>query len=696
MGKTPQVAATGLVALVCLLAVAWIFTRAPGLADGTPAAQPSPNRQQRVAASSATTGVVYQTDLANQKREGWSTWRTEKTPSGRPFIGQFNNESVRLGVHSLPAHEVLRVSLTLYVINTWDGIGRISAAGGPCGPDFFHIDVVGGPTLLRTTFSMLPDTGNFAADGKLQGYPWPIPGRTNRGGTGASEVNKLGYIFDYAYAGALPQDAVYPMTFTFAHDQPEVELQLTAFGLQGIDDEGWGISDLKIEALRPHDLSPPADDQLEQLWARLTGDDAVASRDAFERLVLAGDSAVGLVERKISSFGVNADSLRQKIAQGSLALANDVELLAAGPAVEPMLKQQFADRPQVLHAILREIETRPIESSAARRAAAGARLLQMIDSPTARALHERLLLAPPPPPPSPGTPEYDAEWRTRFTAAYGLSPQQTLRYVPRPYPPERERWYLEKHAARRTATGEQPRPITMPEDQYQFVIRTDGDTPAQTAWVSLESTREHTRERAAVPKRGLRPILQSLWLTDGIYAKGPDVLVGLEFDDVALDGDWVIRKAAEQDEALSDLEMILADQLGRNIIFERRKVERDVIVARGNYAFTKLWADQPDDVVLVSQGASHDPNSHIWERRRGEFLKQVGIRCGVPFIDESRGGGGIIKFRFDPSVVVRRVAGRTALDDATLNAMLENLSKQTGLTFTRERRAIDAWVAFEQ
>lgn len=160
---------------------------------------------------------------------GWPTTRTDVTPSGRHFLGQFGAETVTLPLNNLPPHTELTLTFDFYAIETWDGNDDY------WGPDIFDLRVAGGPTLLHTTF----------ANAELpQAYPGSYPEASNPRYTGASEVNTLGYPTDGGWWG----DAVYRLTFTFAHTNSSVQFSFSGIGLQELTDESWGLDNVTVHA----------------------------------------------------------------------------------------------------------------------------------------------------------------------------------------------------------------------------------------------------------------------------------------------------------------------------------------------------------------------------------------------------------------------------------------------------------------
>jgi hypothetical protein len=174
----------------------------------------------------------------------WSSGKTEVTPIGdRRYLGEFGwhaggedtsgNDKVDLSLSNIPEHDEVTLDFDLYVLRTMGG-----NSDGGIDTDAFDVDVLGGPQLLRTTFS------NNA--GSPQAYPggisdteyWPSYAPQ----TGAVEVNTLGY---YYYG---EQDSVYHLTFTFPDDEQNLVLQFFSENKQPLSDESWGIDNVQVTA----------------------------------------------------------------------------------------------------------------------------------------------------------------------------------------------------------------------------------------------------------------------------------------------------------------------------------------------------------------------------------------------------------------------------------------------------------------
>jgi len=175
---------------------------------------------------------------------GWSSNSVSVTPvGGRHFLGEFGNNTVSLSLSDLPAHTSITVSFDLYVIHTWDGNWH----SGDQGPDHWKLAVDGGPTLLDTTFSN--DHPNSRGDGQAYPENWTSGMTPHPPRTGATEVNTLGYTYMYGTQPGGPMDSVYTLNYTFAHSGTNVTLEYSAWNLQGITDESWGLDNVTVTAI---------------------------------------------------------------------------------------------------------------------------------------------------------------------------------------------------------------------------------------------------------------------------------------------------------------------------------------------------------------------------------------------------------------------------------------------------------------
>jgi uncharacterized repeat protein (TIGR01451 family) len=170
--------------------------------------------------------LIYANTFGGSVGSEWSNTSTDLTPTSRPFLGQFGNQTVSLTLSCLPAHTHVGVSFDLFVIRSWDG--NLSS-----GPDIWELNVTGGTRLSHTTFA------NWNV--KRQAYPGTYPSGDYVDHTGATEINTLGYTYSNS-----PMDAVYHLNYLFSHASASLALNFLASGLQALVDESWGIDNIEV------------------------------------------------------------------------------------------------------------------------------------------------------------------------------------------------------------------------------------------------------------------------------------------------------------------------------------------------------------------------------------------------------------------------------------------------------------------
>ncbi|MFM6748671.1 MAG: Calx-beta domain-containing protein, partial [Dolichospermum sp.] len=180
---------------------------------------------------------IYSNNFETSAGSEWSNTTRSTTPSGgRNFLGQFANDTVSLTLNDQRlANTNITLEFDLFIMDSWDGNNI------PHGPDQFNLSIAGGNTLLNTTFSNI-ETDDF---------PQAYPGSTGEGdypaGTGAIEIDTLGYTFF--------GDSVYHLSYTFPNVSNSIILNFSGIGLQGIGDESWGLDNISVSVLEtptPH------------------------------------------------------------------------------------------------------------------------------------------------------------------------------------------------------------------------------------------------------------------------------------------------------------------------------------------------------------------------------------------------------------------------------------------------------------
>jgi hypothetical protein len=179
---------------------------------------------------------VYFNNFSTAVGLGWSS--TTGTPlittapysPNEKFLGTdstsgISNNTLNLSLGLLP-HTDLTISFDLYIIHSWDGNGPTD------GPDHWSLAIDNNPALLDTTFAM--DTAHE------QSYPGDYLS-SNPAHTGRTANDTLKYSYYYG------TNDTYHLSYTIPHTEDNVVIHFSAWGLQGLTDESWGLDNVRVE-----------------------------------------------------------------------------------------------------------------------------------------------------------------------------------------------------------------------------------------------------------------------------------------------------------------------------------------------------------------------------------------------------------------------------------------------------------------
>jgi hypothetical protein len=163
---------------------------------------------------------------------------------------------------------------------------------------------------------------------------------------------------------------------------------------------------------------------------------------------------------------------------------------------------------------------------------------------------------------------------------------------------------------------------------------------------------------------------------------------------VAVDGDWIVNVALPLDRRNKALLSILRSATGRDLLIEQRLVERDVIVARGDWSFVPM-AQQPTGQTIWLQFYT-DKLDHT----RASYSPPANLTNILEWLEGTTNRKVIDEVTQRPAQDVPWM-NHTSANDAIDNEqkrgqLLENLHKQTSLEFLRTRRVIPVWFIREQ
>jgi hypothetical protein len=257
------------------------------------------------------------------------------------------------------------------------------------------------------------------------------------------------------------------------------------------------------------------------------------------------------------------------------------------------------------------------------------------------------------PTPAPVKPQAAVDWRAKFDAVYRLDAGEVVRRVAPPFIEERERFFDEIDPRRARVVSRAGYSFTW---EGQALGAMAGPMQTQT----------------------LRSVVTYVLNVPAHSVELPETAWAMQ-----LSGDWVVRRGASEQERLAALAAILKRDWGAGLRFERREVERAVIVARGRYeakagAVVDLFADRKTERAGEVEGDV------------AGLLKALGELAGAPVVVEGAKGTEVAaSWRYHD------VRPGVAVGADRVGPLVERVARQTGLELKWERRKVWVWVGAE-
>ena len=164
---------------------------------------------------------TFEDDFEGGAKGEWSsgTTNTAHTDNFTDFLGNFGYGTVSLILNDLPTHLEVKLQFDLYLLDSWDG-----DEFGCCGSDNFRLG------FGRSLTNLLYET--FGGDQEL------------------SRCDHLGFNSGFC-------DTIYKNLgdgFSFPHTGESLILNFSALGLQELDDESWGIDNVRVTLTLDNDV----------------------------------------------------------------------------------------------------------------------------------------------------------------------------------------------------------------------------------------------------------------------------------------------------------------------------------------------------------------------------------------------------------------------------------------------------------
>ena len=230
--------------------------------------------------------IVFTEDFEHgTASDAWSDRTVTSCPNGKTqYLGPFGPGKVTLSLHTLPEHQALRLSFTLHILGSWDGVGK-------WGPDRWNCGLRGGPLFMETTFNncfliwcdniwqSFPESYNEVQQDVFKGMPARPPLLLAcHGGSGAAGIADLGFIWHETSCST-----TYKFNFVIPHGAADATLEFSNLCDDLKDNQSFALDDVRVETLA--DVPALGKEDAERAWqALLTGSPVAAFRAAGEFL----------------------------------------------------------------------------------------------------------------------------------------------------------------------------------------------------------------------------------------------------------------------------------------------------------------------------------------------------------------------------------------------------------------------------
>lgn len=269
----------------------------------------------------------------------WSDRTITACPNGRTkYLGPFGPGTVSLNLSSLPAHRALRVSFTLHILGSWDGVGH-------WGPDRWRCGLRNGPVFMETTFNncfliwsdniwqSFPELYNPVQQELFKNMPSRPPILLAcHGGSGATGMADLGL----TWIKYKEISTTYQFSFIVSHADAAAAIDFSNLCDDPKSDQSFALDDVRVEAL--DDVPHLNEGDAERAWQILfsgspsaaftAGTEFLAHPDELLRragqLVNADPARVQALVNRLDAGPTRAESVFADMEPG-----DDVERIAA-------------------------------------------------------------------------------------------------------------------------------------------------------------------------------------------------------------------------------------------------------------------------------------------------------------------------------------------------------------------------------
>lgn len=274
-------------------------------------------------------------------------------------------------------------------------------------------------------------------------------------------------------------------------------------------------------------------------------------------------------------------------------------------------------------------------------------------------------------------------WKQRFEQVYRLDEAQILKRIAPPFILERKEFLVNE---RRSQAQQDP------QEPAVMVFH----------WMDNQAYLSYTLEHRSFSLSNLVQYILHIgdprvwWIESKNHLgnpEGPDQLL-----DTELSGDWILRDDVPAQAKVQAIEKLFADEFGRHIHIRKRTVERDVIVATGQFKFSPVYSDEAIVMFADEDDSVRKKGETVMSGTNtvSEFLQQLGWLVSLLVIDRTQITEDTrIEYRAHLSwPSLRRVTNLSEKKDK-LRFFLDTLSRQTNLQFVITREPVEVWLVTE-
>jgi RNA polymerase sigma factor (sigma-70 family) len=276
-------------------------------------------------------------------------------------------------------------------------------------------------------------------------------------------------------------------------------------------------------------------------------------------------------------------------------------------------------------------------------------------------------------------PAPEPAWKDEFRKAYGLKDGEVVRRVAPPYPECRNEYFRNEVREWHLRIGDKlPEAEAKKDYTNQFVkFGWKGNWPAANPTVRMVGLE---------PDRGIdvgRLIEVATGLPDYRIEAAP--AAGTPVTREPVTGDWVVRVGAEPEKVAAALETILRGECGLNLALAVKEDERDVFVLSGKYA-AKPLPGSGNEIEIYARELTDRNGGGGGTGDLGLMAERVEDHIDFPIVlGRVEGAPKQVTWHYNYRL---KATDEQRKEDRDPEAVMKNLTAQTGLTATKEKRKI--------